>query len=246
MKKGSFKGLLCREFYLIKPSIPEMLIGTLSMTVLSVLVVLSFRFGNLALIEELKFEDFAEGIKLFPVLGAAMFSLSAADATVRDISPVWERFRKTTPVSAMRLALAKYAAITIVIAASVFLSFGTLLMMCAVVGTPVTAGDIALTLAVIAFCVLYVVSGQLLITYFRHRDKGMLATMVVLMGMLVMIFTLTDSFSKEGRNTEEVNAFVLEVKNALVDVAPIMVLVIIVLICGGCYATAMLYKRREK
>lgn len=46
MKKGSFKGLLCREFYLIKPAIPAMLIGTLSITVLSVLVVLSFRFGK--------------------------------------------------------------------------------------------------------------------------------------------------------------------------------------------------------
>lgn len=246
MNNGSFKGLLCREYYFIKRQIPAMLVMWFITTLFLILIVLSFRFGNLANIEEFKLEHIAESLKLLPVMCAAMIPLSMADSAVNDISPVWERFRRTTPVSSMKFALAKYTVISITIAISVVLAFLTLLAMSKIIGSPITAGDFALTLLMIAFCVVYAITAQLFVTYFKSLDKGMIATMVVMMSVVFLSFVLTGLFKAEGRDTEEINAVILVIKNACVKFAPIMIAVIIVLICGGCYITSLLYKRREK
>ncbi|MBQ8410856.1 MAG: hypothetical protein IJX15_03885, partial [Ruminiclostridium sp.] len=85
MKKPSFTALLYRELLLLKKSLLIGSIGALIFILFPVLILLSFRFGNLKLIIP---EEAVSGsmtiIKLMPVMSASLFAMLPSETATND------------------------------------------------------------------------------------------------------------------------------------------------------------------
>lgn len=250
MKKGAFPGLLYREWVLIKKHLIVTLITSLSVIILAFLVVLSFRYGNLALLdEELKaavFGDFVLVVKALPVLAVCVLVGAPAEAAVRDADIKWERFRRTTPVSCLRLALAKYAVTAALTLAAAGGGIGTMALMCSALGAEFTEGDAAVALALLAAVVVFCVAMQVGVTLFRSSDKAGLTVAVVMCACLFPIIAANrDIFTSEGSGISGMDRLYI-LTDRLAGALPAVPLVIAAALAIGLTATTMIYKRREK
>ncbi len=174
MKKPSFAALLYRELLLMKKPLLACGISSLIFILFPVLVLLSFRFGNLRLIIP---EDAISGsmniIKLIPVMAASMFAMLPLDTATKDITkPIWDYFRRSTQVSAARLALAKTVMNIIGMAVSLIISIPLTYIIAYAAGTTVTGNDIGLSLLFITFMALMSVVFGAAIYFFKSVDKG--------------------------------------------------------------------------
>lgn len=249
MKKGAFSGLLYREWVLLKKSLVIALITSVSAVILSFLVVLSSRYGNLAMLDEgLKakiFGDFGIAVKAFPALTVCFLVNVPADAAGFETKTVWEHFRRSTPVSGFRLALAKYTimtAFTLVAAGGVV---GVTALMCAALGTSLTASDITVSLVLLAVVVIMSVVMQVSATFFKSPDKSGLAALGAMLVCLLPIIAANRDIIAESSDMT-----VAERLNLLTDklsgVLPFVPLVIAAVLALGLFATTLIYKRREK
>ncbi|MBO5266686.1 MAG: hypothetical protein J6B08_05240 [Ruminiclostridium sp.] len=174
MKKPSFTALLYRELLLLKKSLLIGSIGALIFILFPVLILLSFRFGNLKLIIP---EEAVSGsmtiIKLMPVMSASLFAMLPSETATNDITkPVWDYFRRSTQASALRLSLAKTVISVIGIAISLIISIPLTYIIAYASGTEVTGNDIGLSLLFIAFMSLMSVVFGASIYFFKSVDKG--------------------------------------------------------------------------
>lgn len=250
MKKGAFSGLLYREWVLIKKPLIITAITSLSSAILAFLVLLSFRYGNLALLDEnLKtavFGDFAFIIKALPVLAVSILVSAPSDSAVIDTNIKWERFRRTTPVSCLRLALAKYtilAALNLLAAGG---ALGVMALMCAAMDTAFTASDAAVSLVLLAAVVIFSVAMQVAVTYFKSSDKaGLTVSGVMLACLFPIIAANRDIISADDSAMSSMERLDILTKR-FADVLPVVPLVIAAALALGLFATTMIYKRREK
>lgn len=250
MKKGAFSGLLYREWVLIKKSLVIMIITSLSTIVLSFLVVLSFRYGNLALLDEkLKeavFGDFAFVVKALPVLAVTTLVSAASDSAVIDTNVKWERFRRTTPASCLRLAIAKY---TILAALTLFAAggaLGVMALMCSAMNMAFTVNDAAVSLVLLAAVVIFSVAMQVAVTYFKSPDKAGLTLAGVMCACLFPVIAANrDIISADNSEMSGMERLDILTKR-FADVLPIVPLAIAATLAIGLFATTMIYKRREK
>lgn len=249
MKKGAFSGLLYREWALMKKSLVLALVLPFCMTVLSLLVVLSFRFGNLALLsDELKdniFGDFAFIIKALPALAVCFIVSAPAEASVFEIKTVWTRFLRSTPVGGFKLALAKYTVITALTLLAAGGAIGATALMCRAMGEAFTKTDAAVALVLLAAAVLLSVAMQVATAYFKSTDKGGLAAMGAMLVCLVPVVVLNDDLLSDSSvmtGAERINLVMEKIGSAL----PFVPFVIAGALLLGLVATTMIYKRREK
>lgn len=174
MKKPSFAALLYRELLLIKKLLLSYSICSLILILFPVLVLLSFRFGNLKLIIP---EDTMSGsmtiIKLMPIMAAGMLAMLPSDAASKDITkPIWDYFRRSTQISAARLSLAKTVMNIISMAVSLIISIPLTYIIAYAAGTTVTGNDIGLSLLFITFMDLMSVVFGAAMYFFKSVDKG--------------------------------------------------------------------------
>ena len=124
MKKGSFKGLVFREFYVARKTLIGYFSGYVVIVILALLTLLSYRCGNLHRYAHLLNADTQKGIdifvKLLPTMFAMLLTSGACDATPNDEKLPWIRFRTACPVTPFRLALAKYTCTMIIFLFSIF------------------------------------------------------------------------------------------------------------------------------
>lgn len=250
MKKGAFSGLLYREWVLIKKPLIITVITSLSTIILAFLVVLSFRYGNLALLDEnLKtaiFGDFAFIVKALPVLAVSILVSAPSDSAVSDTNIKWERFRRTTPVSCLRLALAKYTILTALTLLAAGAGIGVMALMCLTMGAAFTASNAAVSLVLLAAVVIFSVAMQVAVTYFKSPDKAGMAVSGV---MIACLFPITaanrDIFSADNSAMSSMERLDI-LTERFADILPAVPLVIAAALVLGLIATTMIYKRREK
>lgn len=251
MKKGAFLRLLYREWALVRKPLVIMLISSLSMIVPVFLVMLSFRYGNLSLLDEnLKaviFGDFAFAVKVLPGFSFCFIVSAPAEAARFELKTVWERFRRSTPVSCQRFALAKYTIMTALTLVAAGGAIGATALTCAAMGTAFTASDAALAMALLAVAVIFSVVMQVAVIFFKSSDKGGLAAAGVIFACLFSVIAANrDAISKKVADLtsiEQLNIFIEKLGDV---VLPFIPLVIVASLALGLFATTMIYKRREK
>lgn len=250
MKTGSFKGLLCREYYLIRGKILSYIVMVVSFTLLPVLIVLSSKYGNIALI--LKNGDIGNALlpmievtKFMPAMCAVMFVSLALDMGIPDYNQLWESFRISSPVKGIRFAAARYTVVAGCVIVSAVMGLAATFLMAAVDGKPVAKADIAVTFVILAFFLLFTIAGQISTLIFRSMDKGMLALLGIIITGMAIVF-LTNNKPVVERTPQEQFEFIIEVKNKCAELLPLSLAVIILTPIAGFLATTALYKRRLK
>ncbi len=246
MKKARFSGLLFRELQLSKTKMATGLAAFFVLGLLGVLILLSFRYGNLSLLfENMGETDMGESIRLslipmielMPTLLAGVSILTLAEVSVRDELPVWRRFRRSTPVSNWKWAGAKYTLMLFMYLAGVILSVLYTALLSAVSGTEFTLQKFAVIMLVMTSILIFGVLFQLFIMLFHSLEKAGLALMVIIMAAVVP-YALQDQDG--GENIMEI------LQNFSVIILPFIPLIVIAVLSGGFCASAMLFKRREK
>ena len=174
MKKPSFAALLYRELLLIKNLLLAYGIGSLIFILFPILILLSFRFGNLELIiPGAAISGSMSLIMLMPIMAAGLFAMLPSDAASTDIAkPIWDYFRRSTQVSAARLALAKTVMNIIGLAVALIISIPLTYIIAYAAGTTVTGNDIGLSLLFVTFMDFMSVVFGVAIYFFKSIDKG--------------------------------------------------------------------------
>ncbi len=250
MKKPSFGALLYRELLLVKKSL---LVGGITASIFilfPVLILLSFRFGNLKLIIP---EDAISGsltiIKLMPVMAASVFTMLPSDSATHDIKkPVWDHFRRSTQVSAMRLVLAKTVMTVIGMVISLIILIPVTYIIAYAAGTTLTENDIGLSLLFVAFMALMSVVFGAAIYFFKSVDKGgLVMTGVMFAAVFGFMSPIMGELNKlpPGHAERDVimDAYLGDVITNIVPFTPLMLIGVILIQFA---LLLFIFKRREK
>lgn len=248
MKKGSFKGLVFREFYVARKNYGYNLLAYIILCTLALLALLSFKCGNLHryahLIEPDAKKMLESFIKFIPAYVACCFFGATADATPNDEKTPWRRFRIACPVTPFRQALAKYACLFLTFLLSFGLTFGWFGFHSLLTGTALTLEDLAATMALYTFAVVAIIYLQNVGIWARTLEKTLVVFMITVYGAMFLVFFkfpqvmyMLDFSNPEG------NDKLMEIGTKFLPFTP---LVIIGAFLVGILCTTMLYKRREK
>ena len=238
-KKASFPALLCRELLLCRKSLMTHMVSTLIFTMMPILVILSLRYGNLAMLPEHIVADIRANndlmLTLYAVICPSMLVMAVAESAVFDTQIKWDRFRRSTPVTPLRMALAKYALVSILLVLSAVVAVGMIGLCTSLLGTSMTKTDISMIMALITIINMMCVVSQTFIMLFRSVDKGMLA----MLGCSVAVFFLIPR--EWGANITADR--LLSGAEALLPWTPVILMGILFL---GVVLTTVIYARREK
>lgn len=247
MKKGNFGGLLYREWYMAKNKVTLYLVLIVGVCALCVMALLSFEYGNLALLEEQIKEDVYKQIipivKLYPMMAGGMLCAAVAESAISDAKKLWKYFSRSTPVSCFRIAGAKYALMAAAAAAGLALSLAFLLGINLVMKTPVE-DDLSLSLILFAIVILMSVIFQLGAQFTGSADKaGIIMAVVFLAGVVgFALYFNTKEIPADTPIADRATIFLPDPATSAVIAA----VIIIGSLAAGFVCSAMLYKRREK
>lgn len=240
-----FKGLLFREFFIIRKEMVLNLASFVLIAAVSLLVLLSFRIGNLALLPENVKAELENGVPmdLMIVVISGSVVMGCAGAVMRDEFPAWQRFRRTTPVSPWRFALARY----IVLAGSCVLGLVCDLLYelayCAIRGERLNVEKIAAGMMLFAFLTAFCVVFQLAVTWQHSKDRAGIILCVLMMAFTV-IFTFSGITAVSYREGfDNLRVYITEPAMRLL---PFMPLILPGILLTGYVCTGFLLKRREK
>lgn len=247
MRKGSFGGLLFREWYMAKKRVFLYLVIIAGIFALCFMALLSFEYGNLALLDE-KIKDAVYNqivpiIKLYPVIGAGMLCTAVAESTIFDEKKLWKYFSKSTPVSCFRMAGAKYTLLIACAAIGLLLAFGFILGMNLLMKTQIE-DDIPLCLtfyAVIIFMsVVFQLGGQIT----GSADKaGLIMAATLIAGVVAFAgYIKTKNVPQDATIVDRITMLLPDYSTCVILSAAVIVGALAV----GYVCSAMLYKRREK
>ena len=179
MKHAFFAALLYREYAICKKALCTTLISVPIFSALPILFALSLRFGNLAMLPDVIVADLRANddllLKLSAVITPCMLCLSVSEPAIHDAMPKWDRFRRSTPVSPMRIALAKYTFYAMMLVGSFLFAVAALSIFTIAMDIPMLKSDFGVILMIITVICIMSVLSQLFIMLFRSVDKGMLA-----------------------------------------------------------------------
>ena len=259
MKKGSFSGLLYREFYLSKKTYVTGLIMFAATAVFGWLMLLSFHYGNLAKVIDIAAGENADptvfdvdGLKQkmidtvylvmkgMPAFMAMTFLFTGTDIAGKDELSIWQRFAKCTPVTPALRAAVKMLMTLIAAALSVGLSVAYILIIDLLAGTSLTYTELACVITAAAAVTVLSVVAQIYIRAFRGLDKGMLALIVTVI-VTEMTIMVINSPSKIPNDQVELNIAAL-----CEQVFPFTPLIFAGIFAFGFAVLYLFYRRREK
>lgn len=242
MKKGSFKGLLFREFYVARKNYSYNLIAYVTMAFIGLLALLSYKCGNLHRYEHLINADLKSTIdamiKYIPAYVGAFFFGGASDAAPNDEKTPWRRFRTASPVTPFHFALAKYGCLFLTLIISFALTFGWLGLHSLLTGTSLDTMDIGITMTIYTVSVILIIYMQNICIWVRTLERTIIVFIITLYGIMIpVILANPDLLTPEGLNI---------LKELCITLIPFTPLVILMVFALGILCTTMLYKRREK
>lgn len=242
--KGSFKALLYRDVFLGRKQLKSASTMFFVATALVVLILLSFKYGNLALLDK----EVVEGakimimpvVKFLPVMVAGFLPNFVSEAVAREEAGLWSKFRRSTPVSHLRFALADYTLIFVFSLLAFLVSAGYVAIICKIEGDAFDKRTIAiiaaLTLCALAFCILM----QTLTMLFKSVEiAGLALTGAMMLAMFLYVFLAPETNMTNDEIFANLGGF-------CEDILPFAPVIFISILFVGFFAAAMLYKRREK
>ena len=239
MKKPSFSALVYREFLICRKSLMICLFSTLIFSIAPILVALSIRYGNMAMLPENILSDIQSNnnimLKVYAVISPCIMSISFSEASIVDMKIQWERFRKSTTISPTRMAFAKYIMLTIILVFSFLLAFLFMGLCTISLGIPMAKTDIAVIMSLITLFSAFSILGQFFIMLMRSVDRGML----LLLGVsAISVFLIPE----EWRTNIDITRL-LQGAETLLPFTPVIIMGLLTI---GFVLTIWLFKRREK
>lgn len=242
MKKGTFKGLLFREFYIARKNYGYNLIAYFTMAFIGLMALLSYEYGNLNRYTHLINADLKNiidaMIKFTPAFTGACFFGGASDATPNDEKTAWRRFRTASPVTPFRLALAKYVCLFLTLTISFALTFGWLGLYSLLTGTSLSKMDLGITVTIYAVSVLLIIYMQNIIIWVRTLERTIIVLMITVYGVTIpILLNNPELLTTEGLD---------KLKGLCIKLIPFTPLIILATFVLGILCTTILYRRREK
>ncbi len=189
MKKGTFKGLLFQEFYTDKKTYFYNVLAFLIITLLCLLGLLSFKFGNLGKYEHLMPNEMKPLIsfilKYYPLLGT--FSI-IPHKPYNSEKPMWKYFRRACPVPPYRLALASYCYLIIGMLVCGVISSAWLGLYSLLTGNPITAMDWISILGLWGFMLISTTLSQIAKLFVKSEEYAALLTVIIIAIVFVIGF----------------------------------------------------------
>ncbi len=218
--------------------------GAMAGCVLFILIALSFRVGNLAMLPQFihdKFNELNNSVSL-PLL-AMLSGLSMMSAASSDTENwgLWRMFRKSTPVTPLKFAAAKYIALFIYLIISFACAFLLSVLFCAAAGITLTPEVCAEAVVFVEAVLLFSVMMQVIQAFMRTSgDKtGLVMTIILIVPFSAIGSICTANNIDPGISPESVRSF-------CADILPFTPLILAVIFAAGIFLTAAAYKRREK
>lgn len=252
MKPAAVKSLIYKEFYMARKPLLIQTVSLILFAVLGILVELSFRIGNLALLPDAVLSEIKEmvdfSVILFPVFMAGSFSYTISEVSVKDENIAWKRFCYTLPAGHMDFAMAKYLSMLLIMAAEIVISFAYVAAVCRVMGILFSRVYLSYILAVIAAATVMAVSYHIGILLFHTRDKAGLFMLGVFLGICLIVVYFSGNFSV--MDSGNIGLENMSMRREAIDAAVVNRLPwFAVMICAvwgiGFLISTMLYKRRE-
>ena len=250
MKKTSLIALLYREVLLLKKSVIVGVITSASIIGISLLVILSFRHGNLAMLndetKDMFLKDATLMIKLYSVFAACLISSIPSDTAMSDVKSSWERFRRSTPVSCTEFAMAKAIVFAVAIAVSFLSGIGTMALICACMGISMTSFDVGMVLLILVVTSAFGVLMQTTVTLTRSQDKGGLLAVAILFPIVTL--AVSPWIEQTSHLTSEERMVVGEdmLMGFLEKALPFLPFVLVGIVLIDLVDMTLIYKRREK
>lgn len=236
MNKRLFKSLLFREYYVARKLYISNLIGYFMFVLVSLLALLSYRWGNLHLYSHLMSDTVKTWldnvIKFAPVFIASFFWGGALDTIPNDEKVSWARFRMACPAKPFTLALAKYSCLFLACLISLCMVFGWLGLHSLLTETAITSGDLRIILATYGILAFFYVTLVNLTIWLKKSEPAAFVFLGVLYSSIMIISLIDPNFTKAK-----------DLGIRLIEFIP---LIIPVLLGLGLLCTTILYGRREK
>ncbi len=234
------KALIYRELILCRKNL-VMVIGFVGVAGFMLLVQLSFEIGNLSKLPPDMIEDMGEAIVTMmlymPAMIGCMLGTICEVSVTKDLKPLWNRFRISTPISEWKFSAARCIVLTAATLVGYGLSLGYAALVCAIRGEAFTLAIFANITTILLATTLFTVLLQLGIMLLGSADKAGL----VIIGLLMLIFAVITYLTDPKNNFE---ADILEKFSAAI--LPFSLLIFAALVAVNWAGTALLMKRREK
>ncbi len=248
MKKcsfGSFKYLVINEFLLSRKDLLMAFKTFVFLFFIPVMVTLSFKYGNLALLKDGTIDqgqELADEIynmcRLFPMLGCS-FLMVINDTKAGAKFELYKKFRLSTPVGWFGYALAKSTAIVILLVVSTVIYVAYLGLWCGINGIKFDMSYMA------EFWVmqLFMAVVQTTIKFFYHLTGSIdKASMLMFVVIIPVMFIVSLIMNKNGENLIGENG----IRSFWVDNSNIWIISIIGVIVLDFVLMCVSYKRRIK
>lgn len=234
------KALIYRELILCRKNL-AMVIGFVGVAAFMLLVQLSFEIGNLSKLPPDIIEDMGSAIVpmmlYMPAMIGCMLGTVCEVAVIKDLKPLWNRFRVSTPISAWKFSAARTIVLTAMSIIGFALSLAYAAILCAIRGDEFTVSIFANITAILLGSTLFSLVFQIGIMLLGSADKAGL----VIIGMVMLICGVVCYLTDPKNNFE---AGMLEkFSTAILPFSP---LIFAALIAVGWAGSALLMKRREK
>lgn len=242
MKKGTFKGLLFREFYIARKNYGYNLISYFAIAFIGLMALLSYECGNLNRYTHLINADLKSiidaMIKFTPAFVGTFFFGGSSDATPNDEKTAWRRFRTASPVIPFRLALAKYVCLFLTLIISFALTFGWLGLYSLLTGTSLSKMDLGITMTIYAVSVFVIIYMQNIAIWVRTLERTIIILMITVYGATIpILLNNPELLTTEGLD---------KLKGLCIKLIPFTPLIILATFVLGTLCTTILYRRREK
>lgn len=243
MRASTWKALLWREQSLAKK---QMLINTVLFTagvLLGVLVLLSFRIGNLKTLEEPELRGMIELMVLvYPAASALGYLFALVEgAAVKDEGIGWRRFRRTTPIPPICYALANYCLLLFWFVVGILLALCYLAVTFLLSGRTMDANVLGGVATVAIVILVFTVVLQLLTMLYHSLDKAGFTLMAVC-GVCWVYFVSTTP-TTEGDLPADMVGYVFD---KIAGFLPVASVIGIVTYAAGFLGMTLLLQRREK
>lgn len=247
MKMRRIGCLLYREFYLSRKSLFTNGVMALSIMILGILVLLSAKHGNLALIPEEYKEAVEEIIFMFsaflPIYACVTFAISLVESWQFECDRKWKLFRKTIPVSGCEYFLVKY--ILLFAAMGLAIPLSALYMWCSdlIAGTNETGMSLQCILVILLFFMCYSQVFQIFILLFGSMDRAAIA--IAILSSVSMIFGF-DLLLRDDKLLMDPDMMLNDLFASFASFLPQVTVVFLVTTVISFFLSVKLYERREK
>lgn len=247
MKMKRLGCLLYRELYLSRKSLLTNGVMALSTMILGILILLSVKHGNLALIPE----EYEEGVKelifvfaaFLPVYACMTFAISLVEGWQFECERKWKLFRKTIPVSGCEYILVKYILLFLAMGFTVPLSYFYMWCSNLIVGTNETEMSIQCVLVILFVFMCFSQGFQIFILLFGSMDRAAIAYLIV---FTVSMFLGIEVLIRSDKLLMNTDMMVNDLFACFASFLPQVTGVFLVTTVICFFLSVKLYERREK